>query len=257
MTEQQQLISHLSGFVTERRLARMREVLAQRTRYITVCLEDIYQPHNASAVLRTCDCFGIQDVHIIENRNRFTTNPTVELGTAQWLSLMRYRAGDTEKSAQSNGSAGSAHGNAHRNSRRALLSLRRDGYRIVGTTPHTDDVELEQLDLDAGPVALVFGNELEGISDEVRELADEFVRIPMHGFAESFNISVSAAIALHHLSWRLRSGDEAHLLSEQEQEDVLLEWLRGSIQRIEQIERDYYAKRDYYGERGSRDGEDE
>ena len=207
------LISHLSSFVTEKRLATMRRVLSQRTRYLTAAVEDIYQPHNASAVLRTCDAVGIQDVHIIENRNTYRVNPGVELGTAQWLSLHRYR-GKGDMTVQ------------------ALNHLRASGYRIVVTTPHAGDTDLEAFDLDAGKAALVFGNELDGISGTAQANADEFLRIPMCGFVESFNISVSAAIILYSLTQRLRRGTIRWELDQSERETLMLRWLRGTLEEL-------------------------
>jgi tRNA (guanosine-2'-O-)-methyltransferase len=215
------LIAYLREFVTEHRRAKIRRVLAERTRYITVGLEDIYQPQNASAVLRTCDACGIQDVHIVENRNEYKLNPQVELGTAQWLTMHKYRAESY-------------------NTLRACDELRRRGYRIVATTPHRDDVPLEDFDLHRGPVALFYGNELDGLSEEFLEQADEFLRIPMVGFVESFNISVSAAITLYRLSTALRVSDIGWRLSEDTQRSLELEWLRRSIKRWQDLEQAYY-----------------
>jgi tRNA (guanosine-2'-O-)-methyltransferase len=216
--ERRTRIEYLSGFVTERRLARFHEVLNQRTRYITVALEDIYQPHNASAVLRSCDGFGVQDAYIIENRNSYTVNPGVELGTRQWLTLHRFSGEEY-------------------NTSRAITRLRSSGYRIVATTPHTGDVPLEEFDLTAGPAAFFFGNELDGLSETMLEEADEYMRIPMYGFVESFNISVSCALTLHHLSHRLRGSDLPWRLSGKEREELLLQWLRSSIKRVDEIEK--------------------
>lgn len=217
------LIAFLSEFVTPERKRRMEEVLAERTRYLTVAVEDIYQPHNASAVLRTCDCFGVQDVHIIENRNEYRLNPGVELGTAQWLTLHRYR--EREK-----------------NTADAITGLRRHGYRIVATTPHTDQCSLAEFDVAAGPAALLFGTELDGLSREALELADEHLVIPMYGFVESFNISVSAAIILSSLTERLRRSGLNYTLSDEEQDALRLSWLRSSIGRVESLEREYRAR---------------
>jgi len=221
--DRSRLVEYLSTFVTGQRLAKMHRVLAERTRYLCVAVEDIYQPHNASAVLRTCDCFGIQDVHIIENRNTYRLNPGVELGTAQWLSLHRHR------------------GEAH-NTRGAIRTLRDAGYRIVATTPHTEQVSLHEFDVGAGPAVLLFGNELEGLSPVALEEADEHLVIPMHGFVESFNISVSAAIVLHHLSLRLRESGVDYRLGDDERTSILLGWLRSSISRVEALEREYHAR---------------
>ena len=228
------LIDYLSAFVTADRVGKMHRVLEERTRYLTVVVEDIYQPHNASAVLRTCDCFGIQDVHIIENRNRYRVNPGVELGTAQWLTLHRY------------------HGRPD-NSRATIGRLREQGYRIVATTPHTDQVTLEEFDLGAGPAAIMFGNELDGLSADTLDSADEHLIIPMHGFVESYNISVSAAIVLHNLSGRLRSSEIPYRLTKCERESTLLAWLRSSIGRVEALEREYRSRqRTAPGKGGSR-----
>jgi tRNA (guanosine-2'-O-)-methyltransferase len=215
--ERRQRIDYLSGFVTARRLERLRQVLAYRTRYITVALEDIYQAHNASAVLRSCDGFGVQDAYIIENRNTYTVNPGVELGTRQWLTLHRYGAGEYNTSA-------------------AAADLRSRGYRIVAATPHSGDVPLEEFDLESGPAAFFFGNELDGLTEGMLEEAEEHMRIPMYGFVESFNISVSCALTLHHLSYRLRRSAISWELSGDEREELLLEWLRNSVKRSQEIE---------------------
>ena len=219
-----ELISYLSQFVTSNRLAKMNRVLDERTRYITVLVEDIYQPHNASAVLRSCDCFGVQDVHVVENRNEYRINPGVELGSAQWLTLHRYREKPT-------------------NTRDAILTLRGRGYRIVATTPHTSQVDLDSFELGAGPVALLFGNEPDGLSETALGLADHHLVIPMFGFAESFNISVSAAIILNVLTKRLRSSQIPYHLSREERDALLLEWLRNSIGRCKALERAFYERR--------------
>ena len=213
------LTEYLSSFATEKRLERINGVLDQRTDYITVVLEDIFQPHNASAVLRSCDGFGIQNVHIIENRNHFKPNREVDMGTSQWLSINRSTAPKGK-----------------RLTKQTLNALKADGYRIVATTPHTDDVDLEAFDLSAGKTAIVLGTELEGISEDVYECADEYLKIPMFGFVESFNISVACAMILHHLSWKLRSSDIDWKLSDDRRAEILLSWLRGTIKSADSLE---------------------
>ena len=153
------LIAHMSEFITEKRLALFRQVLAERTRYITVLLEDIYQSQNASAVLRTCDCTGVQDVHIVEELNEYEINRDVALGSDQWLSLHYYQEGE-------NKIAG------------AIKSLKEQGYRIVATSPHKDGATPDNFDLKKGKAALLFGTELNGLSNGALELADEFIQIP-------------------------------------------------------------------------------
>mgnify|MGYP005851605847 CR=1 FL=1 len=210
----------LTPMVNENRHRLLDKILEQRTRYLTVVLEDIYQPHNASAVLRTCDCFGIQDVHIIENRNRIELNPEVELGAAQWLTLNRYN-----KKAN--------------NTREGIENLKEKGYRIVAATPHVEDADVRDFNLSAGKTALLLGTEMQGLSDEAIKMSDGFVTIPMMGFTESFNISVSAAILLYELNTRLRSSGILWKIDPSEKELIRLQWLRNSINNIGWIEQGF------------------
>jgi len=214
------LITYLEQFVSERRLTLFESRLSNRTRYLTVVLEDIYQPHNASAVLRSCECFGVQDVHIIENRNEYRINPDVALGSYKWLTLYR-------------------HNSETFNTSSALASLKSQGYRLVAAMPHKKDRPLEQFDLSAGKFALLFGNELEGLTPEAISLADEFIQVPMVGFTESLNISVSAAICVHHLTSALRKSALPWNLSEDESKELKLTWLRNTIKRVDLIEKNF------------------
>ncbi|MCK5153368.1 MAG: RNA methyltransferase [Spirochaetales bacterium] len=223
-TSNKELIEYFKTFITEQRLNKMENILSLRTRYLTVVLENIYQPHNASAVLRSCDGFGIQDVHIIENSNSYRINPGVSLGTSQWLTMHNY---SKEKE----------------NSKTAIETLKKTGYRIVATTPHREDKNLEIFDLPKGKIALFFGTEMHGLSDIVLENADEFMKIPMYGFVESFNISVSCALSLHNLSHRLRESDIDWTLNPKEKEEVLLEWMRKSVKNAASLEEEYYRRR--------------
>ncbi|HBH47797.1 MAG TPA: TrmH family RNA methyltransferase [Bacteroidales bacterium] len=219
-----ELIDYLSGFVTEQRKNLFEETIKWRTRYLTVALENIYQAQNASAVLRTCDCFGIQDVHIIENENSYNINPDVALGSNKWLS-MQY------------------HNKNNSNTIEAINHLKQAGYRIVATTPHANDVNLDSFNLEAGKAALLFGTELNGLSNVALEMADEYVKIPMFGFTESFNISVSAAIILHTLTNKLRASKKINWqLSEFEKESILLGWYKSSIKNAEGIINKYVNK---------------
>lgn len=195
----------------------MQQALEKRTRYMTIVLEDLFQPHNASAVLRSCDAFGVQDVHVIENRNRFSINTGIELGTSKWLDIHRYGPSEPDGIG------------------RAVGALREAGYRIIATSPHGDDVDLESFDVAKGKFALLFGNEMSGLSESALALADEYMKIPMYGFVESLNISVSCAVVLHHLAWKLRQGIECQL-SRDESLGVLLQWLRRSIKNSAALE---------------------
>jgi len=218
------LVDYLKQFVTDNRIEVFENVLQNRTRYLTVVLEDIYQSQNASAVLRTSDCFGIQDIHIIENRNQYNINPDVALGSSKWLNLIKYNKEEN-------------------NSLEAIQALRNKGYRIVATTPHINDVDLEDFDLEKGKVALFFGTELKGLSDKVIDNADEFVKIPMFGFTESFNISVSAAIILHSLRRKLNQSDIQWQLKEKEHDELMFNWLKKTIKSSEMLIEEYLSKK--------------
>ena len=190
----------LSGFLTEARKQRFAEVLAQRTQWVTAVTEDLFDPHNISAVLRSCDGFGIQSAHIIEANNPYRLSPGVSKGAAKWLDIER-----------------------HTDTVHALRDLKSRGYAICCTTPHTDDTTPEALPLDR-PVALVIGSEGPGITDAARSEADHFVRIPMFGFTERFNISVAAALTLQtvtrrvwereDLDWRIPASDHPRILGD-------------------------------------------
>ncbi|MBU8893256.1 MAG: RNA methyltransferase [Bacteroidales bacterium] len=205
-----ELINYLEQFSAEQRIMQFNRVLENRTRYITVALEDIYLSQNASAVLRTSECFGLQDVHIIENKYEYNINPDVVMGSSKWLNLIKYN-------------------NSEDNTLEAIKNIKNRGYRVVATTPHEGDVSLEQFDIEKGKVALFFGTEVTGLSDLMLENADEFLKIPMYGFTESFNISVSASIILQHLSYKLRSSAVKWQLSDTEKEELKLEWLKKSV----------------------------
>jgi len=222
-TETGKLIKYLSQFVNDERLQLFHQVLEKRTSYITVVLEDIYQTQNASAVLRTCDCFGLQNVHIIENINRFKVNVGVALGSTKWVNIHRYKK-------------------LENNTPDALKKLKANGYRIVATIPDPAAVSLDNFDLSAGKTALVFGSEKPGISSGAEALADEFLTVPMVGFTESLNLSVTVATIVYQLTNRLRRSDIDWWLTQEEYEEVLLKWLRRQIKRCELLEKHYFKE---------------
>lgn len=207
--------NYLKEFMTEARDDQFNSVLSNRTRHIRVVMENLYTPHNASAVLRSCDCYGIQDIDIIENDHKWVVNEGVSMGAGKWLTVNTYNEEEN-------------------NTRRCLQELKSKGYKIVATTPHTDDCTPETLSLEE-PMAIVFGTELTGISNIVREEADEYLRIPMYGFTESFNISVAAALTLYEVSRRLRSSSIDWQLKPAEKQDLLFEWALKSIRESQKI----------------------
>ncbi len=218
-----ELIEHLRPLVTEDRWNRFNMILTERTQYITIVLENIYQPLNASAVLRSAECFGIQDVHVIENYNEFSPDREVAMGSSKWLNIKRY---NEEKN----------------NTLQCIKELKKEGYRIVATTPHKNNCNLNDFQLTKGKTALLFGTELEGLTNVALKEADEFLKIPMYGFTKSFNLSVAAAICMQHLTHKLRQGNINWRLSELVKDQTLLNWLRYSIERSEILEKSFFKK---------------
>jgi tRNA (guanosine-2'-O-)-methyltransferase len=218
---QKALTDYLDGFVSERRKGRLVEVLEERTNHLTVVLEDVYQSHNFSAVLRSADIFGIQNIHFIENRNKYKISEDVSMGSTQWLTLNRYQKFEN-------------------NTRECITQLKNKGYRIVATSLNERSVTLDQLNVDK-PIALIFGTELTGISEDVQDMADEFVYLPMFGFTESFNISVCAALCMHELSTKIRAQVPDYKLTESEKKEIYLEWLKVSVKKHELMIKEFDA----------------
>jgi len=216
--KKQALLEYLKSFVSDERLKRFDEVIAERIGHMHIVLEDIYQAHNASAVLRSVDCFGIQNVHFIETRNFYKVSDDVALGASQWLNIHR-----------------------HKNTRETLSELKQQGFKIVATTPHKNDKTIYDFDV-TQKFALVFGTEKEGISQDIFDMADEFVKIPMYGFTESFNISVCAAMCMNEFSNKIRKEVPNPYLLAEEKQDIYIEWLRKSIRKCDLIIKDFIAK---------------
>lgn len=210
------IIDYLETFLTESRRQRFDSVINQRMNHLTVVLENVFQSHNTSAVLRSADCFGIQNVHFIENKYAYHVNPEVDMGSSKWLTISRYRGQEF-------------------NTPPAYEALRKAGYRIVATTPHDTDCLLADLPIDQ-PMALIFGTEKEGLSEWAIQHADAWVKIPMYGFTESYNISVSAALILYDLTARIKNSAIPWQLNEEEKAEIRLGWIRNSIDQCELIE---------------------
>ena len=218
-----ELIQFFSDMVTPERERLFHMMLLNRTKYITVALENFYQSHNASAVLRSCDCFGVHDIHIIENGNEYSINPDIALGSSKWVNIIKYKKLDENTSV-------------------CYQELRKKGYRIIATTPHMGSKMLDDFNLLNGKIALVFGTELEGLSEFALENADEHLKIPMFGFTESFNVSVSASIILYKLTSELRKSGINWELTNDEKQEILLQWLRRSVKRSKTLEIEFLKK---------------
>ncbi len=213
------LIAYLESFISEGRLGRFEEVLQWRTRYVTVAMEDVYHLHNASAVIRTADVFGVQDVHLIERRFGKRLDKKIALGAQKWTDIHRYPT--TED---------------------CLVNLKKNGYRIIATTPGKDAISLKDLNPE-GKMAFLFGAEKEGLSEVALKGADERVQIPMVGFTESLNVSVAAAIILHSVTASLYESAVNWRLGEAEKEEIRRTWIKRSIRNLDKIISRYHQER--------------
>lgn len=203
------------AIITENKKEMFDRISAERTNHITIVLENIYQEHNASAVVRTCDCFGIQQMHVIEKNNQYKVQRDIALGAGRWVDMYNYNLGENVTID-------------------CISKLKNKGFKIVATTPHTQQT-IHSLDL-SEPIAFVFGTERRGLSEEVLELADEKVKIPMYGFTESFNISVSVAIILSTIRERLEKSEIKWKLSEEERVKLINKWCRKILNGGEKLE---------------------
>lgn len=209
------LLTYLEGFVTDKRKNLFRNILQDRTRHFTVVLEDIYQQHNASAVIRSCDIFGIQDIHVIENKYKSKVSKNIAKGSQKWLSFHNYKE-DTN------------------NTLECLNTLKSKGYQIIATSPHNNSSNLHDFDI-SKKSAFVFGVEKTGVSDLVINNADGILKIPMVGFTESLNISVAAAIILENLTFKLRNSSVDWALTNEEQKILYASWIEKTIKNVDEI----------------------
>lgn len=214
-----ELLHYLETYLTENRRARFEMVLTQRTKHFTVATEDVYQLHNTSAVIRSCDVFGIQEVNIVEERNSKRIDREIAMGAQKWVDLNRFHS-----------------------VKDALKDLKQQGYQIVATTPHENDAMLHEFDI-TKKSCFFFGRETEGLSQDVIDQADCFMKIPMVGFTESLNISVSAAIILQHVTTKLRQTDIDWQLSLEEQQEKKLDWIKKTIKSYDEIVAHFYSQR--------------
>ncbi len=201
----------LGEFVSEGRQQRIEAALASRTRDVVVVLEDIHSEHNASAVLRTAEAFGLLEVHTVPRSGQFKLSRKVSLGAHKWLDLRRHtKASDSYK------------------------ALAERGYQIWAADMHDDPVPLSQIPTDK-PVAIVFGNEHKGLSPEAVAAADGVFRVPMTGFVESLNISVAAAVSMHDVMERRRAVGNLSTLNSDELRQIRATWYAQSVRAAPEL----------------------
>ncbi|MGO3181703.1 MAG: TrmH family RNA methyltransferase [Aequorivita sp.] len=206
-----ELLKHLETYLTDRRKDRFKKVLSERTRHFTVVTEDVYQLHNTSAVMRTCDVYGIQDLHVVEEKVSKRIDKEIAMGAQKWVNFNRYNS-----------------------IKDCIKTLKDSGYQIIATTPHNNSTMLHEFDV-SKKSAFFFGKESEGLSDTVMNAADGYLKIPMYGFTESLNISVSAAIILQSVVTKLKQSDVKWQLSEEEKPEIEMEWVKRTIKASDEI----------------------
>ncbi|MGQ7946962.1 TrmH family RNA methyltransferase [Flavobacterium sp. WC2509] len=211
-------LEFLENILTDNRKERFLNVLKTRTKHFTIAVEDVFQMHNASAVMRSCEVFGIQELHVIEERYGKRIDKEIAMGAQKWVDISTYDSVTN-----------------------CIDTLKGKGYQIIATTPHENDCLLEDFDI-SKPSALFFGTERDGLSEEIISKADGFLKIPMVGFTESLNISVSAAIIIQNLTNRLRNSEINWQLTEEEILVKRLDWAKKSIKDIKRIEARYFEE---------------
>tara|TARA_B100000287_G_C20585516_1_gene762093 strand:- start:621 stop:1307 length:687 start_codon:yes stop_codon:yes gene_type:complete len=219
------LIEYLKDFTTEERYNLFNDIIKKRTQHVSVVLENIYQTHNISASLRSAECFGIQNVHIIENNNKFHEDPNISMSSGKWLNIHHYNKNKN-------------------NTLHAIKKIKEQGYKLIATTPRNTDndiISLYDLKVSNHKIAIVFGSEVNGCSKDIINSADYKIHIPMYGFTESFNLSVSVALCLQHLTYKLRKSNINWQIDKNTKKEILLKWLKRSIKSSEEIEK-YYKK---------------
>lgn len=212
------LLEYLENFMTENRKVRFLDVLKNRTNHFTIAVEDVFQLHNTSAVMRSCEVFGIQNLHVVEQRYGKSIDKQIAMGAEKWVDINRY---DTMMT--------------------CIATLKAQGYQIIATTPHNDSCMLDEFDV-TKKSAIFFGTEIDGLSEEVMKQADGFIKIPMVGFTESLNISVSAALVIQDITNRMRQSDAKWQLTEEEIIEKRLDWTRKTIKDIDYIEKQFVEK---------------
>jgi tRNA (guanosine-2'-O-)-methyltransferase len=220
-TNDRLLVQHFSQYISDHKKEFITKVLSQRTRHVTIVLEDIYQSQNASATIRTSECMGLQDVHIIENNSKYEVNTRVLKGSNKWMNLVRHRSMNIN------------------NTEVCFQQLKKQDYYIFTASPSSDGVSIYDLDVLNNKIAIVFGNELRGASDYALQHCDGKVTIPMYGFTESLNISVSVAICLNVLVTKMHNAEWLYGLSEDEKEELTLQWYRKVVRKSELIEKEF------------------
>lgn len=200
-----ELLKALKAQLTVERRERIESVASQRTRKISLILEDIQQEHNTGALLRTADILGIQDVHLVSQEYEARLAKAIAKGSTNWVDLHRYQERDENNLAH------------------CLAKIKGEGYQLIVADPE-GDFALPELEYNGQPMAVLMGAEWEGVSEQAKAAADLKVSIPQYGFTQSFNVSVAAALILQQLTTSMRRSGFDWRLEEEERTELELAW---------------------------------
>jgi tRNA (guanosine-2'-O-)-methyltransferase len=221
MSEQNNIAftDYLLTLLSVEKLVKMRAVLAYRTHHLTFVLEDFFQEHNISAVIRSAEIFGVQQLHVVEKKNKYAIQTGIDRGASQWLDIKRYTQ-----------------------STECIMQLKEQGYRIVAMVAHDGAHSLEAMPIDH-KMAFLMGTEYAGLSSEALALADAYVTLPMYGFTQSFNVSVCAALCMQTIVSRLHHSSVAWQLSDECKQELLGRWAYQSVKHAKHHKEQFFSQK--------------
>lgn len=211
MKTNQEIYDYLQQFLTDERLSKIKHFSKESSDFVLPVMEDVYQFRNAAAIVRSVEACGFHHVVALEEENVFNPNLKVTKGAETWVQVEKMP-----------------------NNLDSLKEIKSRGYRILAVSPEKNATMLPDYEVKE-PIALVFGTELEGVSDEILDFADETLAIPMFGFTKSFNVSVAAAICMYELKQKLMKSGIEYQLSDQKLLELKIRWAKNSIKSSEQI----------------------
>lgn len=211
----QKTFEYLKQFLTEERLSKIEFYAQESSDFVLPVMEDIFQFRNAAAIVRSVEACGFHKIVAMESENEFNPNLRVTKGAETWVEVEKMP-----------------------HQLESLKKIKEKGYKILAVSPEKNAIMLPDYDLKE-PVALVFGTEKEGVTEEILDFADETVAIPMYGFTKSFNVSVAAAICFYDLKQKLVKSDLDYKLSNEKLWELKVRWAKNSIKSGEEILQKY------------------
>ena len=211
MKTNQEIYDYLQQFLTDERLSKIEHFSKESSDFVLPVMEDVYQFRNAAAIVRSVEACGFHHVVALEEENVFNPNLKVTKGAETWVQVEKMP-----------------------NNLDSLKEIKSRGYRILAVSPEKNATMLPDYEVKE-PIALVFGTELEGVSDGILDFADETLAIPMFGFTKSFNVSVAAAICMYELKQKLIKSGIEYKLSDEKLLELKIRWAKNSIKSSEQI----------------------